>query len=87
MLLLLLFLTSSFHFSANLATTAALVWRACVPSLQHKILDVKRIMASIIENTQEFVRSALEGNDASHDYAHIERVYNIAMNIAAREAW
>ena len=42
-------------------------------------------MASIIENTQEFVRSALEGNDASHDYAHIERVYNIAMNIARQE--
>ena len=42
-------------------------------------------MASIIENTQEFVRSALEGNDASHDYAHIERVYNIAMNIAQQE--
>eukprot|EP00944_MAST-04C_sp_MAST-4C-sp1_P013263 g13263.t1 len=42
-------------------------------------------MASIIEDTQEFVRSALEGNDASHDYAHIERVYNIAMNIAQQE--
>ena len=27
----------------------------------------------------------MEGNDASHDYAHIERVYNIAMNIARQE--
>ena len=41
--------------------------------------------SSLITDTQDFVRQSLEGNDASHDYAHIERVYNVAMNIARQE--
>eukprot|EP00943_MAST-04B_sp_MAST-4B-sp1_P009291 g9291.t1 len=42
-------------------------------------------MESILADTQDFVRQSLEGNDASHDYAHIERVYKLATNIAKQE--
>ena len=50
-------------------------------------IGYKRKMASIIEDTQEFVRSALEGNDASHDYAHRARLQYRHEHSAAREGW
>lgn len=38
-----------------------------------------------IEQTRSFVRKKLENAEAGHDWFHIERVYNNAMHIAARE--
>ncbi|KAJ3210109.1 hypothetical protein HDU83_001716 [Entophlyctis luteolus] len=41
-------------------------------------------MSHIIAATEEFVRSALAQNDASHDFAHIERVRYLALRIAGK---
>ena len=41
--------------------------------------------AEVIKKVEEHVRVALEGNDASHDWAHIERVRATARRIAADE--
>ena len=38
---------------------------------------------SVIEKTKEFVRNKLEGEGSGHDWWHIERVYNNALNIAS----
>lgn len=35
--------------------------------------------------TEAFVREALSGNDASHDFAHIDRVRNMALYLAREE--
>jgi uncharacterized protein len=40
---------------------------------------------SIVEQATEFVKGVLQGNDASHDWAHIERVYKMATNLANKE--
>ena len=40
---------------------------------------------SVIDQTSDFVQRALAGNDASHDFAHIERVLAIAKTIANEE--
>ncbi|KAL6068131.1 HD domain-containing protein [Balamuthia mandrillaris] len=42
-------------------------------------------MEGLIERTKEFVRAELEGNDASHDFYHIERVWKLAKTLAERE--
>ena len=39
----------------------------------------------IIEKTKNFVREKLLGEATGHDYWHIERVYNLACNIALKE--
>jgi len=39
----------------------------------------------IITSVETTVRTALEGNDASHDWAHIERVRDLALRIAVLE--
>ena len=39
----------------------------------------------IIKQTAKYVETCLEGNDASHDYAHIKRVCALAENIAKQE--
>lgn len=36
----------------------------------------------VIEKTKEFVRNKLEGEGSGHDWWHIQRVYNIAVNLA-----
>ena len=36
----------------------------------------------VIEKTKEFVRDKLEGEGSGHDWWHIHRVYNIAVNLA-----
>lgn len=36
----------------------------------------------VIEKTKEFVRNKLEGEGSGHDWWHIHRVYNIAVNLA-----
>lgn len=41
---------------------------------------------SVIEKTKEFVRNKLEGEGSGHDWWHIERVYNNALNIAEYES-
>ena len=41
--------------------------------------------SNVIDRTANFVKSALAGNDASHDFAHIERVLAIAQTIAKEE--
>lgn len=38
-----------------------------------------------IKKTAEYVDRSLAGNDASHDYAHIQRVHALAENIAKQE--
>eukprot|EP00026_Physarum_polycephalum_P015756 Phypoly_transcript_16516.p1 GENE.Phypoly_transcript_16516~~Phypoly_transcript_16516.p1 ORF type:complete len:222 (+),score=41.14 Phypoly_transcript_16516:193-858(+) len=43
------------------------------------------VARSIIEVTVDFVKKELEGNDASHDYWHIERVWKLAREIAKQE--
>lgn len=40
---------------------------------------------SIVKKTKEFVRKKLEGEGSGHDWWHIERVYNNALNIAEYE--
>jgi len=40
---------------------------------------------NIITKTIEFVKAELQGNDASHDWHHIERVWKIARTIAQSE--
>eukprot|EP00762_Andalucia_godoyi_P007561 ANDGO_00808.mRNA.1 Uncharacterized protein YpgQ len=39
----------------------------------------------LIEKTAGFVRSELSGNDASHDFDHIDRVRNLALRLAYEE--
>ena len=39
----------------------------------------------IIANAVVFVKKSLEGNDASHDWRHIERVWNLTKTIAVEE--
>ena len=39
----------------------------------------------IIQKTSDFVKKSLSGNDASHDFAHIQRVHALAENIAKQE--
>lgn len=39
----------------------------------------------IIEKTKEFVRNKLEGDGSGHDWWHIHRVYNLAVNLAKDE--
>ena len=39
----------------------------------------------IIRRTAQYVETELNGNDASHDFAHIQRVYALARNIAKEE--
>ena len=39
----------------------------------------------IINKTIDFVKKSLSRNDASHDFAHIQRVYALAKNIASQE--
>lgn len=39
----------------------------------------------IINKTSNFVKESLAGNDASHDFAHIQRVHSLAENIAKQE--
>ncbi|KAI8467264.1 MAG: hypothetical protein J3K34DRAFT_431134 [Monoraphidium minutum] len=41
--------------------------------------------STVVEQVEKHVRAALEGNDASHDWAHIERVRALALRIAADE--
>ncbi|KJE91173.1 metal-dependent phosphohydrolase [Capsaspora owczarzaki ATCC 30864] len=42
-------------------------------------------MTSIISTAEAFVREQMLGNDASHDWAHVDRVRNVAVRIAKRE--
>ena len=47
-------------------------------------IDISKAMttnAEVISSTADFVKNALEGNDGSHDFAHIERVWNLAKTI------
>ena len=47
-------------------------------------IDISKTMttnAEVISSTANFVKNALEGNDGSHDFAHIERVWNLAKTI------
>ena len=47
-------------------------------------IDISKTMttnAEVISSTADFVKNALEGNDGSHDFAHIERVWNLAKTI------
>lgn len=39
----------------------------------------------IIKKTEEFVKEELKNNDASHDWAHIERVRNIANKLSEKK--
>lgn len=41
--------------------------------------------APILAATAEFVKEALAGNDASHDWDHIERVWRLTRTLARRE--
>jgi uncharacterized protein len=40
---------------------------------------------TIIQKTIEFVKTTLENAKPSHDFFHIERVYNMAVHIAEEE--
>mmetsp|Transcript_13143 Transcript_13143/g.34379 ORF Transcript_13143/g.34379 Transcript_13143/m.34379 type:complete len:219 (-) Transcript_13143:1650-2306(-) len=40
---------------------------------------------ALAEQTAQFVKDELSGNDASHDWAHIERVRNTALHLAEKE--
>jgi uncharacterized protein len=42
-------------------------------------------MLTLIENTAHYVRQALEGAEAGHDWFHVERVWKLARRIAATE--
>lgn len=42
--------------------------------------------ATLLRNTEEFVKKALIDNDASHDFDHIDRVRKLALNLALRES-
>jgi uncharacterized protein len=39
----------------------------------------------IIENTTLFVKESLKNSEGGHDWFHVERVYNISINIANKE--
>lgn len=39
----------------------------------------------LIDSTKEFVMEALRGNDASHDFEHIHRVWRLAKRIGQEE--
>mmetsp|Transcript_1582 Transcript_1582/g.2093 ORF Transcript_1582/g.2093 Transcript_1582/m.2093 type:complete len:221 (+) Transcript_1582:44-706(+) len=41
--------------------------------------------SQIIQNTIEFVKKELAGNDASHDWFHIERVWKLSKTLAREE--
>ena len=41
--------------------------------------------ANLVSETEAFVRSALAGNDASHDFQHIERVWRQTQKLAEME--
>jgi uncharacterized protein len=40
---------------------------------------------SLTEQAVQFVKDVLKGNDASHDWTHVERVYNMAKRLAHME--
>lgn len=39
----------------------------------------------ILQQTEEFVRKTLEGEGTGHDWWHIHRVRNLALNIGRQE--
>jgi uncharacterized protein len=41
--------------------------------------------SSLVSRTAAFVKQALAGNDASHDWRHIERVWTVAKRLATEE--
>ena len=41
--------------------------------------------SAILTATAEFVKVALSGNDASHDWNHIDRVWQLTRTLATRE--
>lgn len=43
------------------------------------------ITNDIISKTSQYVAAALKENDASHDFAHIQRVHALAQHIAKQE--
>ena len=51
----------------------------------HLSTNMKIYTSDIIEKTAKHVQSSLKGNDASHDFAHIQRVHALAENIAKQE--
>ena len=51
----------------------------------HLSTNMKIYTSDIIEKTAKHVESSLKGNDASHDFAHIQRVHALAENIAKQE--
>ena len=55
------------------------------PNKSYLIYSKKMHMNDIIKKTSEFVKESLKGNDASHDFAHIQRVHALAENIANQE--
>ena len=49
------------------------------------MVDVVAHPSPVLEQTSTFVEKSLAGNDASHDFAHIQRVYALAKTIAKSE--
>lgn len=48
--------------------------------------DAQPLRTPLVLQTAEFVRDQLQANDASHDWRHIERVWELARRIAHAEA-
>lgn len=42
-------------------------------------------MNNILEETTKYIRETFANHDASHDYAHVQRVRNMAMLLAKQE--
>ena len=49
------------------------------------MVDVVAHPSPVLEQTSAFVEKSLAGNDASHDFAHIQRVYALAKTIEKSE--
>lgn len=54
-------------------------------SLNMQSVTPKLIASPLVNATVAFVKDQLSSNDASHDWQHIERVWNLARVLAREE--
>lgn len=68
------------------ATATTTPWPSDIdPSTWSSAPAIAGVQTEAVTATTEFVRTAMADNDASHDWAHIARVRNTALNLAVEE--
>jgi len=69
--------------STEAATAAANDETSSSASTSSRVYTMEQ--QQILQQVCDFVRQHMEGNDGSHDFAHVQRVRNLALAIAAEE--